>query len=288
MRKLLLQAALFAAVAFSTAAFACDLTPRQLQKESLAILKKAYPDRSFSAGPEEDLIRMDKAELGLDNLYNKLCSESLSAKERAKHIQRHFENIVAMVQEHEAAQQPKTWDDAKEMVYLQLAPQSYLQPLIANTQLIHRPFTEGIFVAVVLDAADGYGYVRREDREKWQVSETELFDQAQRNLERSAREITLHEGRSTDKLLAIQENDGYDAARILVPSVRKHAAELLGEPFYLGIPHRDFIVMWSTANSLEFQRSTRDTLASDFATQPYSISGDVFEVWADGRIQRVK
>jgi hypothetical protein len=224
MRKLLLQAVLVAAVAFGSAAFACDLTPKQLQKESLAILKKEYPDRNFSAGAEEDLIRMDKAELGLDNLYNKLCSESLSRKERAKHIQRHFANIVAMVK----------------------------------------------------------------DREKWQVSEAELFDQAQQNLERSAREITLHEGRSTDKLLAIQENDGYDAARILVPSVRKHAAELLGEPFLLGIPHRDFIVMWSTANSPEFHRSTRDTLASDFATQPYSISGDVFEVWADGRVQRVK
>lgn len=287
MRKLLLQAALFAAVAFSTAAFACDLTPRQLQKESLAILKKAYPERKFSAGPEEDLIRMDQAELGLDNLYNKLCSESLSTKERAKHIQRHFANIIAMVQAHEA-KQPKTWDDAKEMVFLQLAPQSYLQPLIANTQLIHRPFTEGIFVAVVLDAADGYGYVRREDREKWQVTEAQLFEQAQQNLERSAREVTLHEGRSSDKLLAIQENDGYDAARILVPSVRKHAAELLGEPFYVGIPHRDFIVMWSTTNSLEFQTATRDTLANDFATQPYSISGDVFEVWADGRIQRTK
>ena len=287
MRKLLLQFALFVAVAFGTAAFACDLTPKQLQQESLAILKKEYPNRNFSAGPEEDLIRMDKAELGLDNLYNKLCSEPLSAKERNRQIHRHFANIIAMVEKHEA-KQPKTWDDAKDMVYLQIAPQSYLQPLIANTQLIHRPLTEGIFVAVVLDSDDGYGYVKSEDRDKWQVSEAELFAQAQRNLERSAREITVHEGRSSDKMLAIQENDGYDAARILVPSVRKHAAELLGEPFYAGIPHRDFIVMWSTANSPEFQRTTRDTLAGDFATQPYSISGDVFEVWADGRIQRVK
>jgi uncharacterized protein YtpQ (UPF0354 family) len=287
MRKLLLQAALFTAVAFSASALGCDLTPRQLQKESLAILKKAYPDRNFSAGRDEDVIKLDKAELGLDNLYNKLCSEPMTRSERAKQIQRHFENILAMVDAHEA-QQPKTWADAKEMVYLQIAPQSYLQPLIANTQLIHRPLTEGILVAVVLDAADGYGYVRREDGEKWQVSEAELFDQAQKNLERSAREIRLHEGRSSDKLLAIQENDGYDAARVLVPSVRKHAAELLGEPFLVGIPHRDFIVMWSTTNSPEFHRSTRDTLASDFATQPYSISGDVFEVWADGRIQRAK
>lgn len=287
MRKLLLQVALFAAVAFSTAAFACDLTPKQLQKESLAILKKEYPDRKFSVGAEADVIRMDKAELGLDNLYNKLCSESLSTKERAKQIQRHFANIIAMVKEHEA-QQPKTWADAKEMVFLQIAPQSYLQPLIANTQLIHRQLTDGIYIAVVLDAGDGYGYVRREDSEKWQVSEAQLFEQAQQNLERSAREITLHEGRLTDKLLAIQENDGYDAARVLVPSVRQHAAELLGEPFFVGIPHRDFIVMWSTDNSPEFQQSTRDTLTNDFATQPYSISGDVFEVWADGRIQRVK
>ena len=139
---------------------------------------------------------------------------------------------------------------------------------------------------MVLDSGDGYGYVRSEDREKWQVSESELFDQAQRNLEQSAREITIHEGRLGDKLLAIQENDGYDAARILVPAIRKQAAELLGEPFLVGIPYRDFIVMWSTENSTQFQSSTRATIAKDSAAQPYSISGDVFEVWADGRVQR--
>lgn len=287
MRKLLLQAVLFAAVAFGTAAFGCDLTPKQLQKESLAILKKHYPQRKFTAGREENVILLDQAELGLDNLHDKLCSESLSPKERARQIQRHFENILAMVDAHQA-QQPKTWADAKETVYLQLAAQSYLQPLIVTKQLIHRPFTDGILVAIVLDSGDGYGYVRRQDSEKWQVSEAELFEQAQRNLERSARQITLHEGRSSDKLLAIQENDGYDAARILVPSVRQHAAEVLGEPFLVGMPHRDFIVMWSTANSPEFHRSTRDTLLNDFTTQPYAISGDVFQAWADGRIERIK
>lgn len=287
MHKLHLQAVLFAAVAFSTAASACDLTPRQLQKESLAILRKEYPERKFSAGSDDNVILLGKAELGLDNLYNKLCSESLTADQRGKQIRRHFANIVAMVDAHEA-KQPQSWADAKEMISLQLAPQSYLQPLIEKTKLIHRPFTPGIMMAVVLDAGDGYGYVRREDREQWKVSEADLFDQALRNLERSARDITLHEGKGADKMLAIQENDGYDAARILVPSIRKHAAELLGEPFLVGIPNRDFIVMWSTTNSPQFQLSTRDTIANDFANQPYAISGDVFEMWADGRIQRVK
>ena len=48
--------------------------------------------RVDSAGAEEDLIRMDKAEFGLDNLYNKLCSESLTRKERAKQIQSSLQN----------------------------------------------------------------------------------------------------------------------------------------------------------------------------------------------------
>ena len=75
MRKLLLQAVLCVLAAFGTAAFGCDLTPKQLQKESLAILKKEYPDRKFAAGRDEDVILLDKAELGLDNLYDKLCSD---------------------------------------------------------------------------------------------------------------------------------------------------------------------------------------------------------------------
>lgn len=288
MRKLHLQLVLLAAAAaFATTALACDLTPRQLQQEALAILKKEYPDRAFSAGREQNVIHLDQAELGLDNLYGKLCSERLTGPEREGQIRRHFANILAMVDAHDA-QRAKTWAAVKDRVLLQLATQRYLQPFIEKSQLVHRPFAPGIAVAVVLDAADGYGYVRRTDREQWKVSEAELFDQAQRNLERSARDITIHEGRGADKMLMIQENDGYDAARILVPAIRRRAAELLGEPFLVGIPNRDFIVIWSTASGPEFQRSTRDTVAGDFASQPYAISGDVFEVWADGRIQRVE
>lgn len=287
MRKLSLQAILVAALAFSTASLACDITPRQLQKESLAFLKKEYPKRSFVADAAVDLIRMGDVELGLNNLYTNICSQPLQPEQRAAFIRKHFTNIIATVDERES-QQPQTWDAAKASVYLQLASHSYLQPFIEQGKLVHRPFTAGVVLAVVIDSGNAYGYVRLEDREKWKVSEAELFEQAQRNLDATARHISLHEGRGSDKLLMIQENDGYDAARILVPGIRKYAAGLLGEPFLVGIPNRDFIVMWSSANSADFHRSTRDTVAGDFASQPYAISGDVFEVWADGRIQRAK
>lgn len=292
MRKLHLHAVLcvalaFSPVSFSAGSFACDVTPRQLQKESLAILTKDHPTRTFKAGAEENLIRMGDVELGLDNLYTNICSEPLTPQRREAQIRKHFKTIIALVDEQEA-RQVQTWDAAKNQVFPQLASQSYLQKFVDKMQLAYRPFTTGVVLAVVLDAPDGYRYVRVDDREKWKVSEAELFDQALRNLERTARDISLHEGRGSDKVLMIQENDGYDAARILVPAIRKHAAELLGEPFLVGLPNRDFIVMWSKANSADFQRSTRDTIAGDFASQPYSISGEVFEVWADGRIQRVQ
>jgi uncharacterized protein YtpQ (UPF0354 family) len=284
MRKPHLQAILLATLAFSSAALACDLTVRQLQQQALSMLQKDYPQHTFSAGSAENVIQMGKAELGLDNLHSKLCSEGLTPKQREKQIRKHFANIVAMVEEQQA-QQEVTWDVAKEMVSLQLAPRDYLQRFIDQTQLVHRQFTTSILLAVVLDGADAYGYVGLDDRKRWKISEDELFAQAQRNLERSAEEVRIHGGKGVDKLLAIQENDGYDAARILVPAVRQQAAKVLGEPFLVGIPHRDFLVMWSTENSAEFQRSTRETIRNDYAKEPYAISGGVFKLWADGRIQ---
>lgn len=88
-------------------------------------------------------------------------------------------------------------------------------------------------------------------------------------------------------MLLVGEHDGYDAARILMPNLRKAAAGLLGEPFRAAIPNRDFLVMWASGNAT-LAKGAAANARRDFEAQPYPISPLILEVWGDGRIAAVR
>jgi len=285
--RLPMTTALAALLLVSLCGFAadCNFTRAQLQDESLAILRKDYPARGFSAGESAELIRMGKVELGLDNLYAKMCTVApLDAAARAEEIRHHFGAMMQLIEQHEAQQQ-LTWADARKLVMLQLTTEEYFHALMKQGEFVTRPFVRGVVLTVVIDRPDGYQYVRKEDQERWRVSREALFDEGLHNLVEVTRNGKLHAANGAEKLLASEEKDGYDAVRILVPWVREQAVKLLGEPFLAGIPNRDFLIMWSTANSAGFHKATRGEIQQDFAEQPYGLSGRVLRVWGDGRIE---
>ncbi len=82
------------------------------------------------------------------------------------------------------------------------------------------------------------------------------------------------------KWLAISENDGYAAARILVPSVRTRIAELLGETFFIAFPNRDFLVAWSRDYAYHLKFAAR--VKEDFESRNHPLSPDVFIGTAKG------
>jgi hypothetical protein len=279
--------ALAALLLISVCGFAadCNFTRQQLQDESLAILRQDYPAREFAAGESVDLIRADKIELGLDNLYAKMCAVApLDAAARAAEIRHHFGAIMKLIQQHEAQQQ-LAWAAARKLVMLQLTTEEYFHARMKQGEFVTRPFVAGVLLTVVVDQPDGYQYVRKEDQERWSVSREALFDEALHNLAEVTMSGRLQAANGAEKLLASEEKDGYDAVRILVPWVREEAVKLLGEPFFAGIPNRDFLIMWSTANSAGFHKATRGEIQQDFAAQPYGLSARVLRVWGDGRIE---
>lgn len=265
----------------------CNITAVQIQNEALSILKKDYPNRSFSKGTSVDVILMDEVEFGLQNLLSKLCLSSLSASERKDEIRRHFAAMMKMTEQSEPSR-PLTWHEAKEVVALQLMKEDYVRPFKGKHVLVTRPFIPNVLLAVVIDQKDGYGYVREEDRERWQVSEAMLFERAIQNLDQLTANAKLQGANGPDKFLGIEEKDGYDAVRLLVPWVRQEAAKVLGDPFFAAVSNRDFLIMWSKANSTNFQELARKNVQDDFSAQPYSLSPNVLQVWSDGRIAVAK
>jgi uncharacterized protein YtpQ (UPF0354 family) len=264
----------------------CHITLLQLQTEVLAYLKKAYPGRPFTQGESLDVVLMGNVEFGLQNLWSKLClaEPPLTAAAREDAIQRHLEAMMLLVDRRETAL-PREWAGARALVTLQFITTHYLSTYVREHVLVTRPFVAGVELGVVLIQSDGYGFVREEDRARWGVPEHELFETALKNLDQRSAEARLQGRGDPDRFLSLEEKDGYDAVRLLVPWIRQEASKFLGDPFLAAIPNRDFLIMWSTKNSPEFQTFGRTRAQEDFETQPYPLTRDLLRVWADGRTE---
>lgn len=180
--KSLLRQLTLAITFFSSTAMACEVSPLQFQSEALAFLKKEYPKQQFTLGQSVDVIQTGKTELGLQNLRSKICQANPPLNEilRQQEIRTHFQSTMQLVRIQEP-KAPQTWGEAKADVYPQLMPSDYLR-LFKRQVLVSRSFVLGVELAVVLDRKDGYSYVREEDRNRWKVSEKELFETAMKNL----------------------------------------------------------------------------------------------------------
>ena len=140
-----------ASLCFGIAGEACELTYSQLQSKALTILKKSYPNETFSRGRTPDVVRMGEIELGLQSLRSRLClTPKSSATERNAHIQEYFDTTIDLLKAYDK-KLPESWGAAESKVRLQLMHADYLSQFRAAKVLVVRQFVPGVYVAVVLD-----------------------------------------------------------------------------------------------------------------------------------------
>jgi len=260
--------------------------PAAFQAEVLEVLRQALPGKTFTAGDEPTFLRFGAAELGLGNLRGKICgaTPALDRAARAREVEAHFRAMVAIVEKQE--EPPRDWAAAKRAIRLQLVPVEYVAD---KSKLVSRPLVPGVAVTVVVDHGQGYQVVREEDRARWRVAKDELFQQARANLDAATSASKLQgNGAPGRRFLAVEERDGYDAAKLLLPWVRAEAAKLLGDPFHVAIANRDFLIMWSRDNEAGFQQFAREQARKGFEAEGYPLTPEVLLVWADGRIEVAK
>lgn len=283
-KSALIAAALAAAIAMP--ATACELAGARLQREALAILRSERPAASFRPGESVDVILMDDAaagltgvQLGLTNLQSSICiDESMNEEASLKLIREHFRAGLASL---DALHDELAWEDAVGRLSVQLMPAEYAERM----PLVTRQFADGIAVGIVVDGETTYRYVNHDDAISWKVDDAALFNRALANLAVRSKGMAFEAEPGTAPVIFVQTGDGFDAARILLPSLREDVARQLGEPFYAGIPNRDFLVMWSSRAGEEFRLRVAQLIASDCQQQSHPLSCKVLRVWRDGRVE---
>lgn len=257
------------------------MTKPQFQAFVLGVLKDAFPDRAFEAGEVDDLIICGDEQFGLSNLYAKCGDGRADDSEFREFIAEHFGKMIKLVEQHTQNDSP-AWSVVKDRLRPQFMPARFAE----QAPLVHLPVGQpasdaDVLIGIVLDSEAGYSYVRQEDAALWGRTADELFDAAVQNLNDASRQLPMALFPEPNLAIVIETKDGYDAARLLLPGIRRFAAEKLGEPFYAGIPNRDFLIMWSQNADAEFQHFCRERIGQDFDEQDHPLSPRILVATAE-------
>lgn len=113
-------------------------------------------------------------------------------------------------------------------------------------QLLNGQIAEGLFVIYgIEESSDKIRYVTFQDLRDWGVSHSTVHVTALQNLDRSTKgqRVSKLDSPEGDRPMFIWNlQDGYDAARILLPKWLDDFAETVNGNLVIGVPHRNWLV----------------------------------------------
>jgi uncharacterized protein YtpQ (UPF0354 family) len=148
-----------------------------------------------------------------------------------------------------------------------------LKPEIKLRKLTDEPaataFPGNLRIVYAVQSADAFTVVRPADLARWHRPLAEIHDIALANLLRQThREQPL---KCEEKLCGWASGDGYDAARMLVPALRREIARKIGPAVY-AVPRESIYV----ALPIRLAGRIRDRVVHDFVTAENPVSPDLF------------
>jgi len=237
----------------------------QFRKKVLTILNERYPDEPFQPAGENK-ISLHGVEFDLGNLFDACQKNETDTSEL---VFQYFSHPFALTYTTDFL----PWDQARSLVRPQLFPAEYQSRVAVQTY----PLLEGIVTGIVIKSGNRFPFVRSEHLNQWKISAEEVYRQSIENLSNDPveTEVTVS---GSDRFIGLETHDGFDAARILMPRIRRLATEKLGEHYFAGIPNQSFLILWAKDCSSRFQDYALEKIETDFAIQPFPLSKKPFEL----------
>ena len=246
---------------------------KEFRDRVLEILRLEFPNVEFAADHREDMIVWNEAEFGLHTLHADAVRLGVTDAQLRDAVVAHFDKVIKMAELGKLVV-PADWEEARQRVRLQLMPAGLIRDGISITY----PLLDQVVISVVIDSSHGYAYVRNEDIAKWNTSLFDLYEIACENLKQASEGIEISFIDGPPSMIVLQTQDGYDAARVLLPEFRQFAAERLGTPFFAAIPNRDFLIMWSQSEDTSFHEHIKKQVRIDAASQSHPLTSTILVV----------
>jgi uncharacterized protein YtpQ (UPF0354 family) len=249
--------------------------PEAFAEHVAALLKRIQPGYSIElSGPRELIINGRR--LDLENLYRMVNHEP----DRGVEIVEHYLDQLFAGDGSQLGSM--TLEFVRPKIMPRIQPEAIFQHL-SREMVAHVPFVNDTVVVFVIDLPQMTVSITTEQMIRWGLAIDELEEIARANLDRYTPdlEVQIVESKEGGRAAILAEQDGYDAARLLLSNLFETLAPRLGGNFYVALPARDMFLALSP-DPEPFVKRLHDRVSHDYRRLPYPITRDFFLVTRDG------
>jgi hypothetical protein len=248
----------------------------QFVQQVLQVVAERFPLVKISRGEQPFSMKVNGHVASLENLYRAVA---LHPPEEAKHQIERW--IVELLRASEGSpDRHGSFDELKDRILPMILAE---KDLPAHRNTVTEPLVEGLHIAYAIDSDRTIAYIPEVQFEGWNVSKDDLHDAAIENLVSRSESMSAHAAQDAEgevNLILFQTMDGYDASRVLLPTLHERLREYLGSPFAAAIPNRDILLCFR--NDEETVSRLRDQIREDHGKMPHGVTDRILLVTADG------
>lgn len=251
------------------------MEPREFVDHVVWLIERKQPGLVIERVTEHEL-HVNGRRLDLENLHRMVMHEP----DRARDIVEHFLDQLFMGDHDTLAR--LSFEQARARIMPRIQPVSIFSHL-SEEMVAHAPYVNDTVIVFVLDMPHMTVSITTDQIVRWGVSCEEVEELARENLDLYAPELDVKviESAEGGRAAIVSEQDGYDAARLLMSDVHGRLTPHLGADFFVATPARDMFIAMS-AEPEPFVQRLRERVAEDHARLPYPITTDLFLVTRDG------
>jgi len=249
--------------------------PEAFAEQVAKLIEQMQPGFQIDRVNAQELL-VNGRRLDLENLFRMVAHEP----DRGTDIVEHFLDQLFAGEQMEVSEE--SLDQVKARIMPRIQPTSIFDHL-SQELVAHVPYVNDTVIVFVLDMPHMTVSITTEQVIKWGITIDELEELARDNLDLYAPELEMQviESAEGGKAVIVAEQDGYDAARLLMGDLHMKLSQQLGPDFYVATPARDMFIALS-CEPTSFVDRLRRRVAEDFSRLPYPITQDLFLVTLDG------
>lgn len=251
-----------------------SLSREQFVEQLFKIVSKRFPLVKLAEGDEPFTVRVNGNLVGLENLYR---MSVLKPDDVTHNIERW---VVELLRAAEGSPDRElAYDELKDRILPMILPENSA----AHEGVVSESLVEGLRIGYAIDNDRTIAYIPQAHFANWGITVDDLHDTAIENLIRRSEQMSAHAAQDDEgkiSLIIFQTMDGYDASRVLLPTLHEKLREHLGSPFCAGIPNRDILLCFR--NDDETVARLRAQIKEDFKKMPHQVTDQLLLVTADG------
>lgn len=247
----------------------------QFIEQVLACVAEKFPLVKIARGAAPFSMKVNGHVASLENLYRSVVLNPDQSRHRIERW------IVELLRAAEGSPDRNgSFDELRDRILPMILSE---KSAASHRHTVIEPLVDGLNIAYAIDSDRTITYIPETQFGDWGITREQLHAAAIENLVARSEAMSAHAAQDEQgqvNLILFQTMDGYDASRVLLPSLHEKLREYLGSPFAAGIPNRDILLCFR--NDDETVARLRDQIGDDHRKMPHGVTDRLLLVTADG------